>query len=266
MTALVAFIDQVAIGIYFLIAAAVLLALRRFFIWGDEYRSSYFELERDLSRYRQANAVTAVILFIELAVVIAGIQAVVVPALRQDRQIENLIAAARVEEDGVFETPAPAPPAANLGIEPVALPRAADFAGQIQPTPTLTPTPVGTIIPADPAVGCDSPQAQLIIPANGMRVFQPIPVVGTVFTDQFAYAKIEIKGPSTFGNFQVIEEQSAEVRERSPFSQFVPAGYESGEYEFRLMVYDVTNTLKADCMVHIYISDPLPTLTPIGGG
>ena len=264
MTVLVAFINQVAVGIYFLIAAGILFALRRFFIWGDEYRSSYFELERDLSRYRQANAVTAVILLIELAVIIAGIQVMVAPALQRDRQIENLVAAARVE-DGVFETPVPAPPAANLGIEPVALPRSADFVGQIQPTPPLTPTPVGTIIPADPAVGCDSPQAQLSIPANGMRVFQPIPVVGTVFTDQFAYAKIEINGPSTFGNFQVIEDQSTEVRSRSAFSQFVPAGYQPGEYEFRLMVYDVTNTLKAVCMVHIYISDPLPTITPLGG-
>ena len=98
-----------------------------------------------------------------------------------------------------------------------------------------------------------------------MRVFQPIPVVGTVFTDQFAYAKIEINGPSTFGNFQVIEDQSTEVRSRSAFSQFVPAGYQPGEYEFRLMVYDVTNTLKSVCMVHIYISDPLPTITPLGG-
>jgi len=264
MTVLVAFINQVAVGIYFLIAAGILFALRRFFIWGDEYRSSYFELERDLSRYRQANAVTAVILLIELAVIIAGIQVMVAPALQRDRQIENLVAAARVE-DGVFETPVPAAPAANLSIEPVALPRSADFAGQIQPTPPLTPTPVGTIIPADPAVGCDSPQAQLSIPANGMRVFQPIPVVGTVFTDQFAYAKIEINGPSTFGNFQVIEDQSTEVRIRSAFSQFVPAGYQPGEYEFRLMVYDVTNTLKAVCMVHIYISDPLPTITPLGG-
>ena len=264
MTALVALIDQVAIGIYFLIAAGVLLALRRFSIWANEYRSSYFELERDLSRYRQANAVTAAILLIEIAVVIAGVQVIVAPELRRDRQIEDLVAAARVE-DGLFETPTPAPPAADLGIAPVALPRSADFTGQIQPTPTLTPTPVGTIIPADPAVGCDSPQAQLVIPANGMRVFQPISVVGTAFADQFAYAKIEIKGPSTFGSFQVIEDQNIEVRERSAFSQFIPAGYESGEYEFRLMVYDVANALRASCLVHIYISDPLPTLTPIGG-
>ena len=126
-----------------------------------------------------------------------------------------------------------------------------------------TPTAVGTIIPADPPVGCDSPEAQLRIPGNGMRVFQPIPVVGTVFTDQFSYASLEISGPSTRGSFQLIDDQPTEVRDSEEFSLFLPAGYEPGEYQFRLMVYDITNTLKASCQVHIYISDPLPTLTPV---
>ena len=261
MNAFVALIDQVAVGIYFLIAAGILLALRRVFVWGDEYRSSHFELERYLSRYRQVNAVTAILLLLEVAVIVAGIQVVVVPALRRDRELQDIVAAVQVE-DGIFETPVPATPAARLGIDPVALPRADDFSGQLQPTPTLSPTPVGTILPADAAEGCDTPQARLQIPANGMRVFQPIAVVGTAFTEQFAHFKIEIKGPGTFGNFQVLKDQSTEVRERSEFSQFVPAGYEPGEYEFRLMVFDVTNTLRAACKVHIYISEPLPTPTP----
>lgn len=261
MTLIVAFIDQVAVGIYFLIAAGILFALRRYYIWGDEYRSSYFELERELSRFRQLNSITLVIVLLELALVVAGIQLVVVPELWRDRQIQDLVAAARVD-DGIFETPLPATPSGNLGIDPVALPRAEDFTGRIQPTPVPTATAVGTLIPADPAIGCNSPEAQLIIPGNGMRVFQPIPVVGTVFTDQFAFGSIEIMGPSTFGNFQVIEDQNAEVREPAEFSQFVPAAYEPGEYQFRLMVFDVTKTLRASCLVHIYISEPLPTVTP----
>ena len=261
MTIIVAFIDQVAVGIYFLIAAGILFALRRYFIWGDEYRSSYFELERDLSRYRQLNSITVVILLLELAVIVTGIKFIVVPELWRDRQIQDLVAAAR-NDDGVFETPLPATPSGNLGIDPVALPRSEDFTGRIQPTPVPTATAVGTLIPADPAIGCDSPEARLIIPGNGMRVFQPIPVVGTVFTDQFAFGSIEIMGPSTFGNFQVIEDQNTEVREAAEFSQFVPAAYEPGEYQFRLMVFDVTKTLRASCLVHIYISEPLPTVTP----
>jgi len=66
MTAVIALIDQVAIGIYFLIAAGILFALRRYVIHGEEYRSTYFELERDLSRYRRTNAITATIFLLEL--------------------------------------------------------------------------------------------------------------------------------------------------------------------------------------------------------
>ena len=261
MITLIAFIDQVAIGIYFLLAAAILFALRRYVIWGEEFRASYFELERDLSRYRQQNAITAAVLLLELGIIVAGVQFMVVPALQRERELEDLVRDARLD-DGIFVTPAPATPASGFAIDPVALPRADDFAGLIQPTPAPTPTAVGTLIPADPVVGCDKPEAQLRIPANGMRVFQPIPVVGTVFADQFAFASIEINGPSTFGNFQVIEDQITEVREPAEFSQFVPAGYAAGEYQFRLMVFDITQTLQASCQVRIYISQPLPTLTP----
>ena len=79
MITLIAFIDQVAIGIYFLLAAAILLALRRYVIYGEEYRSSYFELERDLSRYRRSNAITLVIFLLQIALIVAGVQIVVVP-------------------------------------------------------------------------------------------------------------------------------------------------------------------------------------------
>ena len=261
MTAIIALIDQIAVGIYFLVGAGILLALRRFLLHGEDYRSSYFELERDLARYRRMNAVTVIVLLLELAIIVVGVQLVVVPELLDDRRIEALLAETRAE-DGVFETPVPAQPADSLGIDPVALPRSVDASNQLRATPLPTPTPVGTLIPADPPVGCESPEAQLIIPGNGMRVFQPLPVVGTVFTDQFSYASIEINGPSTRGNFQLIDDQPLEVREAEEFSLFVPAGYESGEYQFRLMVYDITNTLKASCLVHIYISEPLPTLTP----
>ena len=261
MTAVIALIDQVAIGIYFLIAAGILFALRRYVVYGKEYRSSYFELERDLSQYRRMNAVAAIIFLAEVAIIIAGIQAVVVPELLRDRQIEALIAGSQTD-DREFRTPVPAAPAADLGIEPVSLPRAAGAANQIQATPVPTPTPVGTIIPADPPEGCDKPEAQLLIPGNGMRVYQPIPVIGTVFTDQFSFASIEISGPSTHGIFQVIREVPFEIRETADITQFAPAGYEAGEYEFRLMVFDITNTLMASCLVHIYISEPLPTLTP----
>ena len=261
MIAIIALVDQIAIGIYFLLAAGMLLSLRRALVQSQHLRSTYFELERDLARHRRQNALTLAVLLLEIAIIIAGVQAVVVPELLRDQQIDALAAQVRVNDDA-FSTPVPAQPAANLGIEPIPLPRSAQAVDQVRATPLPTPTPVGTLIPADPSEGCDNPQAQLQIPANGMRVFQPIPVVGTVFTDQFSYASLEISGPSTLGTFQVIGDQTVELRQRAEFSQFVPAGYEEGEYKFRLMVFDITNTLRASCMVHIYISEPLPTLTP----
>ena len=38
MIAIIALIDQIAIGIYFLIAVGILFALRRFLIHGEDYR------------------------------------------------------------------------------------------------------------------------------------------------------------------------------------------------------------------------------------
>ena len=259
MTTLIAFVDQIAIGLYFLIGFGILLYLYRFLAYRSEYRASYFELERDLTRYKQANAITVILVLIEVAIIILGIQRVVVPTLRQDESLRNIQVAQ--QQDGVFATFTPAPPA-GVAIDPAPPLSEDNFVGP-RPTPTLTPTPVGTIRPAPDTQGCDSEQATLQIPANGMRVFQPIPVVGSAFTDNFAYAKIELRGPGTFDNYIVIEDKRQPVREIGEFSQFVPAPYEEGLYQFRLMVFDITDTLQAACMVNIYISEPFPTATPL---
>ena len=88
--------------------------------------SSYFELERDLARYRRTNAITLIIFLLELAIIVFGLQVVVVPELLDDRRLQELLAETRAE-DGVFETPVPAPPASVLGIDPVALPRSSRY-------------------------------------------------------------------------------------------------------------------------------------------
>ena len=141
-----------------------------------------------------------------------------------------------------------------------------DF-NQILITPLPTPTLVGTIIANAPEpFGCSSTEASLEIPANGMRVFEPIVVRGTAFTENFAYAKIELKGPGTFNNFTVIDDKREPIAETADFSQFVPAPYEPGRYEFRLMVFDITDTLRASCLVNIYINRPAQTPSPTAPG
>ena len=82
LASLVYLLGQVAIGIYLLIAAACALMLWRWWRSQRALRSSRYDLERDLARYRRANALTILILLLELALVVVGIQLVVLPKLR----------------------------------------------------------------------------------------------------------------------------------------------------------------------------------------
>jgi hypothetical protein len=126
---------------------------------------------------------------------------------------------------------------------------------------------VGTIVPnAPPALGCDTPDALLQVPANGMRVFEPITVIGTANSPDFAFYRFEVRGPQTGGSFAILEEHTQPVAEISEMGQFVPSFYEPGEYQFQVTVFDTTNSLRASCMVNIYISEPIPTATPLGQG
>lgn len=266
MNSLFFLIDQLAIGIYILLIALIIVFIRQALIARAEYRATTFELERDLARYRQANALTYGIVTAQIIALVLGIQQVVVPYLENEQRLQEQVIASREDvQDGVFATPTPAPQfGQTLDIEPAA--PFADSDTILLLTPTLTPTPVGTIVPNPPvAQGCDDERARLLIPANGMRVFQPITVVGTAFTDEFARAKLEIQGPSTQNNYAVINDILQPVTQPREFSQFAPANYEDGVYQFRLTVFNVDNILVASCMVNIYISDPpvLPTATPI---
>jgi hypothetical protein len=265
MISLVFFIEQIAIGLYILIALGILLAWRSWRLARLEYRSTHFELERDLAQYRRANALTWMILLIELALVILGVQRVVAPTIRQTTDIAPLIA--RAADDGIFNTPTPSlSSAAQIDASGVQIGED-DPALRVLLTPTLTPTPVGTIWPnAQPIIGCDTPNATLQVPANGMQVFEPIVVAGTANIDNFAFYRIELKGPGTFDNFQLYQEHISPVLEMGDLGQFNPAPYaaQPGWYEFRLMIFDITTTLKASCLVNIYITAPVPTPTPLG--
>lgn len=263
MTTLVFLIEQIAVGLYILLGVAIFLTWRRWNRARWEFRSTYFELEKDLARSARHDAVTLLILLIEAVLLVVGIQQVVAPTIRSTTNVS--VAAAQVITDGEFNTPTPVFNAgveidsSNVNLTPE------DPALRVLATPTLTPTPVGTIVPnAPPAIGCNEPGAILQIPANGMRVFEPIRVVGTAFMDDFAFYKFEIAGPITGGNFAPLEDHTQMVQEPGELGQFVPSFYQPGEYRFRLSVFDITNTMGPSCTVNIYISEPIPTPTPLG--
>ncbi|MBZ0286311.1 MAG: hypothetical protein K8I30_01755 [Anaerolineae bacterium] len=266
MTAVVFLIEQTAVGLYILIGLGVLVFVRR---WGrarQNYRATHFELEREIFRYKSANALTFIILLAEAALIVLGVQQVVAPTIRDaerasggfDQRVEALT-------DGI--TLSPTPPQVNFGVPPI------DASGvqigeqeivQVVATPTLTPTPVGTILPNPPPIsGCDKPNATLQVPANGMLVFEPVNVLGTAYTDDFAFYRFELNGPQTFGSFAIIRDYDQPVSELGELGQFVPSFYQPGEYQFRLTVFDITNTLRAACTINITISEPIPTPTPL---
>lgn len=261
MSSIVFLLDQTAVGWYILIGVGIVWFLRQWSIARRDYRSTQFELERDIARYQIANAITFIVLLVELGLIISGIQRVVAPTLQSQRDEQALLVVAPVE-DLPFFTPTPPPPQ-ELSIDTSGVDLGPqEF--QVFVQPTLTPTLVGTIEPNAPAVvGCDTPNATLQIPANGMRVFQPIPVVGTAYIDNFAEYKIEISGPSTNNRFSVVNRSAAPVESLGGLAQFNPAPYDPGIYRFQVMVFDITGTLRASCQVNIYISAPIPTPTPI---
>lgn len=264
MVSLVFLVENIAFALYAFIVVG-------FLWWGYnwrraymDFRETYFELERSLARYRIYNALTAMILLIEVALVVHAIQTVVAPTIReQEEALGNLVVA---PVDLPFTTPTPFA-RGDAAIDDSAVRAridATDPALAIQITPTLTPTPVGTIIPNPPAiVGCDTNNAMLQIPANGMVVFQPIQVVGIADIPNFTFYRFELRGQSTFGEFATLAEYTQPVTELSTLGQFVPSFYEPGEYQFRLNVFDINGEVKATCMVNILISEPIPTPTPL---
>ncbi|MBW4435532.1 MAG: hypothetical protein KME04_00235 [Pleurocapsa minor GSE-CHR-MK-17-07R] len=266
MAALVFLIEQWATGLYIIFGALFVLQLWRLRAARMSLRATQFELERSLGRFRLANTATYSILLLEAILVVVGVQQIVAPTVRA--QLGDTIGTVLITaSDGDFRTPTPVPPSGQFVIDSSGVQLGeVNPANQIQPTPTLTPTFVGTIIPNSPAVvGCDTPNAQLQVPANGMIVFEPIIVRGTAFTDDFAFYKFELNGPATFGNFAPLAIDGAQpVIEVGELGQFVPAFYSTGEYRFRVVVFDVNNVARASCELTIYIQDPIPTPTPLG--
>jgi|FLYN01.1.fsa_nt_gi hypothetical protein len=262
MIGLVFLVEQIANGLYILIGVGVLLAWRSWMRARREYRSTHFELERQLARYQRANAATTLAVLLELFLIVFGIQRVVAPTIRATAS--NIpLPGQNIEPP--FITPTPSfNTNAQIDISGVQIGED-DPAQSVLATPTLTPTPVGTIIPNVPTpADCNTEKAFLQVPANGMVVFEPINVMGAATTDNFAFYRFELKGPQTFGNFAQIGDYTQPVASIGELGALLPSVYEPGEYQFRLTVFDITQTLRASCTVTIFISEPIPTPTPLG--
>lgn len=262
MSAVIFLVEQLAIGLYVFIALGMVFQWRNWSMARWSYRATQFELERDFARYRRANAKTGLVLLMEAGLLIAGVQHVVAPTLRTIEA--STITEAQIITVVDFRTPTPGARSTIAFDSDGVIFQDINPAEQIFTTPTPVPTPVGTIVSNPPdVIGCDTENATLQIPANGMRVFQITEVVGTAFTENFASYKLEIKGAGTFNNFATLEGSISPVEELGSLGQFNPTPYEPGLYQFRVVVFDTTDTMRASCTINIYIEEPQPTRTPL---
>lgn len=262
LASLVFLIEQLAVGLYIIIAIMIVLNLRKVMIFGRAFRATHYELERDFARYRRANAITTIILLIQGIIVIFGIQTIVAPTIRDTVVTQNVVAQEVI--DIPFYTPTPAP-LSQINIDPSGVEFAAtNPADAIRVTPIPTNTPPGTIEPNAPqAIGCDTDFAQLVEPVNGMKVHQLTTVLGTAYGNNFSKYKLEISGPQTNNQYASFQEVIQPVETLGTLSQFNPLGYAEGWYLFRLAVFDQLSEMTASCAINIYISPPIPTETPI---
>lgn len=264
-------IEQTAIALYVFVAIGILLYLWKWRQARRSYRATHFELERNLAKQRIGGAFTAMVLLVEFGLVISGIQRVVAPTIREERDLELLLEGnTDVIVDGNFETATPPSVLATPDIGEIVTLPGNETGAQIFTTPEPTATFPGTLIPTseiDPQIGCTSPNAILQIPRHGMVITNPIPIRGSAFIDDFASYHLEIGVPNR-GDFTyaVFDIGDAPVFEATDISQFNPAPYQSapGLYRIRLMVFDIENVLQASCEVVVEISPPLPTPTPLG--
>ncbi len=266
MIGLVFFIEQISIGLLILCALGIFLGLRSLHMAHRQYQGAQFELEKELAAFRTANALTAVIVLVELALAVFATTRIVAPTLRE--QPPKTLTVVQLLQDEPFVTAIPGnvlagtpPPNFAQGVEIPGIQDELNLAPFA--TPTLTPTPVGTIIPDAPApTGCDTPNAQLQIPANGMVVFQATTVVGSANVPDFAFYRFELNGPETNNVWAKLAEYTVPVMDGN-LGQLIPSQLMPGEYKFRLMVFDITNAPRATCAITIFVSAPIPTATPI---
>lgn len=266
MISLVFFTEQIAIGLYILAGLGILISLRSLLMARQQLEAAQFELQKELAGFKVANATTAVLLFLELGLGVLATAEVIAPTLRAQPP-KSITVVERVAE-APFVTAAPG--SVLVGTPPSNFAAGVEIQGiedelNLAPfaTPTLTPTPVGTIVPDVPAaVGCDTPNALLRIPANGMIVFDATSVVGSANIDNFAFYRFELNGPETNNVWAKLAEYTVPVIEGN-LGQIVPSQLTPGEYKFRLMVFDIANAPQATCTITIIISEPIPTPTPI---
>lgn len=260
LTSLVYSVEKIAMGLYLLSVAGIVLMAYRFQQARRELSVAQFKLERDIALVKRANAITFGLLLVEFMFAVWAIANLMAPTVR-DIELGNRPNNTVVMERFVTSTPAAnAPVSLDTGGPQVEGP-------DIFATPVPTVTPVGTILPDAPSIdGCPRDSAWLLVPGNGQRIFEATTIVGTANVANFSFYRFEIRQAVPGTQFAPLGGDNTQPVTDGPLGEIVPFELANGEYRFRLTVFDNTETMRAWCEVTIHITDPPLTPTPIGAG
>lgn len=246
-------ITSLATGLYVICGFLLFWNLRVFYTARNELRVAQFGLERELAERRGGRALTMVLFMLEIIITIWAISSIASPAWS-----EGLPGPTQTARP-TFITSTPAGGGSfdiqNTGPTEISIP--ATFA-----PPS---TPQGTIGPRDPRGGCDTNTAWIEYPANGMYVFQVETILGTANIENFGKYRFEIRSLES-SEFSLYPRDYDRPMVNGPLGELNPARLLPGEYRFRLVVFNTNNDVMARCEITIWITDPVPTATPIGAG
>lgn len=253
MTSLLLLIQDISTGLYCLAGLGILWGMYSLFVSRSELAFAQFRLERDHAQERGGRAITIVIVLVEIIALVWMLSNVTYDAWTEfnDSGIPT------PESVSQFRTSVPL-----SGDEALQIPTSAAGGLEIPKTQPPSPTAAGTLLPAEERVGCILDQADITLPDHGQVIYQVEPIIGTATIQNFSYYRFEIRNVEEDDSFRVASSDTFTPVVQGPLGQIVPQNFLPGEYRFRLVVFDTTNTALATCEMTLFISDPLPTATP----
>ncbi len=281
LNSLVFLIENIAPFIYILGGFIIFLGLRRLLLTQRDLSIAEFALERELALRKRAGTITRMLFSIEVMLAAYAIANVIAPTIRADilgvpvtRSNEPDVAVlatippAKVTLVNTQGTPIPRNDVGASFETLTAMPRG--VSGPVLAiNSTSLPTPPGTIIPGVAApVGCEATGngaiAMIDIPRNGQVLYESVTVTGIANAPTFGRYKFEISGPSTGGNFAPFGgDKTQPVKELNILGQLSLLPFNTGEYQFKLAVFDSSDQLRASCTITVYLRKHPPTPSPV---
>ena len=222
MSTLIRFFASYSPLVYMLLILGGILALRRMWKIWSENRDSFFDLEREMSRRRMAQAISSLVMVVLLAVGELVLSTIIAPSL---------------PASDLVGTPT---------INPLSVP-----AGQL--SPELATQIAGSPAPtaAGPSSSCVPGQIMITSPADGQTVSGQIQVQGTANIPSFGFYKYEVALRNTDIWTTILAGRQTVVN--GDLGAWNTKELTPGDYLLRLVVLDTGGNAYPPCIVSIRI-------------